>query len=124
MFQRASDSVVFVINTQLRRDLFSRNVMQVPRGSGSGFVWDERRVRRVGLDYVNHARIERVAAFAIFDQVRRVGSARLVLLTTCASRPYYAAAYRFVDSGTGQSTPLTPLPVVQVALSVDMGKAA
>ena len=42
VFQRASDSVVFVINTQLRRDLFSRNVMQVPRGSGSGFVWDER----------------------------------------------------------------------------------
>jgi tRNA (cytidine/uridine-2'-O-)-methyltransferase len=59
-----------------------------------GFVWDDRRVRRVGLDYVNHARIERVAAFATFDQARRAGSARLVLLTTCASRPYYAAAYR------------------------------
>src|SRR5690606_34440668 len=42
VFRRASDSVVFVTNTQLRRDLFSRNVMQVPRGSGSGFVWDKR----------------------------------------------------------------------------------
>jgi tRNA (cytidine/uridine-2'-O-)-methyltransferase len=51
-------------------------------------------VRRVGLDYVNHARIERVAAFATFDQARRAASARLVLLTTCASRPYYAVAYR------------------------------
>jgi tRNA (cytidine/uridine-2'-O-)-methyltransferase len=59
-----------------------------------GFVWDDRRVRRVGLDYVSHARIERVAAFATFDQARRAASARLVLLTTCASRPYYAVAYR------------------------------
>lgn len=42
VFRRASDSVVFVTNTQLQRDLFSRNVMQVPRGSGSGFVWDKR----------------------------------------------------------------------------------
>ncbi|MCA9728002.1 MAG: trypsin-like peptidase domain-containing protein [Candidatus Eisenbacteria bacterium] len=41
VFQRVADSVVFVTNTQLRRDLFSRNVMEVPRGSGSGFLWDE-----------------------------------------------------------------------------------
>ena len=40
VFRQASRSVVFVTNNQLRRDLFSRNVMEVPRGSGSGFVWD------------------------------------------------------------------------------------
>jgi S1-C subfamily serine protease len=33
--------VVFVTNTQLRRQMFSLNVMEIPRGSGSGFVWDE-----------------------------------------------------------------------------------
>jgi tRNA (cytidine/uridine-2'-O-)-methyltransferase len=59
-----------------------------------GFVWDERRVRRVALDYVHHARLERVASFATFEETRRTGSARLVLLTTRASRPYYAVAYR------------------------------
>jgi tRNA (cytidine/uridine-2'-O-)-methyltransferase len=59
-----------------------------------GFVWDGRRVRRVGLDYLGHARLERVASFAAFQQTRGAGTVRLVLLTTRASRPYYAVAYR------------------------------
>jgi tRNA (cytidine/uridine-2'-O-)-methyltransferase len=59
-----------------------------------GFVWDHRRLRRVGLDYLGHVRLERVASFADFQQVPRPGTARLVLLTTGASRPYYAVAYR------------------------------
>jgi tRNA (cytidine/uridine-2'-O-)-methyltransferase len=32
-----------------------------------GFVWDERRLRRVGLDYLNHAPVERVASWAAFE---------------------------------------------------------
>jgi tRNA (cytidine/uridine-2'-O-)-methyltransferase len=59
-----------------------------------GFVWDDRRVRRVGLDYLRHAKLERVASFAAFQEARRGGTVRLVLLTTRASRPYYAVAYR------------------------------
>ncbi|MEZ4651912.1 MAG: trypsin-like peptidase domain-containing protein [Candidatus Eisenbacteria bacterium] len=42
IFREASASVVFITNTQIRRSAFSRNVMEVPRGSGSGFVWDRR----------------------------------------------------------------------------------
>ena len=42
VFRRVSDSVVFITNVALRRDFFTRNVFEVPRGSGSGFVWDER----------------------------------------------------------------------------------
>lgn len=42
VFQRVSDSVVFITNNLRQRDIFSRNVMEVPRGSGSGFVWDRR----------------------------------------------------------------------------------
>lgn len=41
VFSKASPSVVYVTNTALRRDLFSLNVQEIPRGSGSGFVWDE-----------------------------------------------------------------------------------
>lgn len=41
VFKDVSPSVVFVTNTQLRRRLFSANVMEIPRGSGTGFVWDE-----------------------------------------------------------------------------------
>jgi tRNA (cytidine/uridine-2'-O-)-methyltransferase len=59
-----------------------------------GFVWDPRRVRRVVLDYLDHARLERVASLAAFEEARRARGARLVLLTTRARRPYYAVAYR------------------------------
>ena len=41
VFENASPSVVFVTNTQLRRQRFSLNVMEIPRGSGTGFIWDE-----------------------------------------------------------------------------------
>ncbi len=41
VFEKASPSVVFVTNTQLRRQLFSPNVMEIPRGSGTGFIWDD-----------------------------------------------------------------------------------
>ncbi|MEH6585441.1 MAG: trypsin-like peptidase domain-containing protein [Halioglobus sp.] len=40
IFSRASPSVVYVTNTALRRSLFSLNVQEIPRGSGTGFVWD------------------------------------------------------------------------------------
>ncbi|GHD09650.1 2-alkenal reductase [Halioglobus japonicus] len=41
IFGKASPSVVYVTNTALRRSLFSRNVQEIPRGAGSGFVWND-----------------------------------------------------------------------------------
>ena len=41
IFSRASPAVVYVTNTALRRSLFSLNVQEIPRGSGTGFVWDK-----------------------------------------------------------------------------------
>jgi len=41
LFRRASPSVVNIISLGVQRDLFSMNVQQVPRGAGTGFVWDE-----------------------------------------------------------------------------------
>jgi S1-C subfamily serine protease len=40
VFKAASPSVVHITTLQNQRDLFSRNVSQVPSGTGSGFVWD------------------------------------------------------------------------------------
>jgi len=40
LFRRASPSVVFITTHALRRDVFTLNVYEIPRGSGSGFVWD------------------------------------------------------------------------------------
>jgi S1-C subfamily serine protease len=40
LFRRVSPSVVHITTLETQRDMFSMNVMQVPRGTGTGFVWD------------------------------------------------------------------------------------
>jgi len=40
LFKRLSPSVVHITALGVQRDLFSMNVQQVPRGTGTGFVWD------------------------------------------------------------------------------------
>jgi S1-C subfamily serine protease len=42
VFENVSPSVVYITTVQHVRDFFSRNVMRVPQGTGSGFVWDDR----------------------------------------------------------------------------------
>lgn len=42
VFRKAADSVVYITTVALRWDLFSRDALQVPQGSGSGFVWDDK----------------------------------------------------------------------------------
>ncbi len=41
LFERARDSVVYISTRQQVRDFWTRNVFSVPRGTGSGFIWDE-----------------------------------------------------------------------------------
>ncbi|MEQ1792888.1 MAG: trypsin-like peptidase domain-containing protein [Nitrospira sp.] len=41
VFERATKSVVFIANTAIQRDIWSFDTMEVPRGSGSGFVWSK-----------------------------------------------------------------------------------
>jgi S1-C subfamily serine protease len=41
LFRKASKSVVFITTTTRQMDFWTRNVFEVPQGSGSGFVWDE-----------------------------------------------------------------------------------
>jgi S1-C subfamily serine protease len=40
IFRKASPAVVYVTNTALSRNIFSLDIMEIPRGSGTGFVWD------------------------------------------------------------------------------------
>ena len=40
LFEKASPSVVYITSLAVRRDFFRLNVMEIPRGTGSGFVWD------------------------------------------------------------------------------------
>ena len=41
IFDQASPSVVFISTRQRVVDVWTRNVFSVPRGTGSGFVWDD-----------------------------------------------------------------------------------
>jgi S1-C subfamily serine protease len=41
IFEQASPSVVFISTRQRVRDLWTRNIFSVPKGTGSGFVWDD-----------------------------------------------------------------------------------
>jgi len=42
LFEQASPAVVFITSVSLQRDFWSPRVMEIPRGTGSGFVWDDR----------------------------------------------------------------------------------
>lgn len=41
IFRSTSPSVVYITSIALRRSLFSLNAVEIPAGTGSGFVWDE-----------------------------------------------------------------------------------
>jgi S1-C subfamily serine protease len=40
LFDDAAPSVVYITSLSVRRDFFGRNAMEVPAGTGSGFIWD------------------------------------------------------------------------------------
>jgi len=41
LFEKSRDTVVFITTRQQVMDFWTRNVFSVPRGTGSGFIWDE-----------------------------------------------------------------------------------
>jgi len=40
VFERTAKSVVFIANTAIQRDFWSLDIMEVPQGAGSGFIWN------------------------------------------------------------------------------------
>jgi tRNA (cytidine/uridine-2'-O-)-methyltransferase len=60
-----------------------------------GFPWDDRRVRRTAMDYIDHVDVTRHASFDAFH--RTAGSARLILFTTKASASAYDFAFTAGD---------------------------
>lgn len=41
LFEKSRDSVVFISTSRLVQDIWTRNVFAIPRGTGSGFIWDD-----------------------------------------------------------------------------------
>lgn len=57
-----------------------------------GFLWDDRRLRRAGMDYRALARVSRHASWARFQADGPPG--RRVLLTTAGATPFLEVAFR------------------------------
>jgi tRNA (cytidine/uridine-2'-O-)-methyltransferase len=60
-----------------------------------GFEWDDRRVRRTAMDYIDHVAVERHADFDAFKA--SIGTRRLVLFTTKSSQSAYDFSFRADD---------------------------
>lgn len=41
LFRAASPAVVYITNIEVRRNIFSLNIQEIPKGTGSGFIWDK-----------------------------------------------------------------------------------
>ena len=63
----------------------------------TGFVFDAKRLRRVGMDYLDRAEIFRWPSFQAFDTARRQESRRLVLLTTKGAIAHHEARFSTND---------------------------
>jgi tRNA (cytidine/uridine-2'-O-)-methyltransferase len=63
----------------------------------AGFPVSDRHFRRSGMDYLDQVSIVRHVSWADFEIWRRQAAARLLLLTTKASRSYLDCAYRADD---------------------------
>ena len=57
-----------------------------------GFAWDDRRVRRTAMDYIDHVAVARHAGFDAFKST--IGSGRLILFTTKSRQSAYE--FRFL----------------------------
>ncbi len=58
-----------------------------------GFLLDDRRLQRVGMDYLDHVSVTRHSSWERFAAERATNHRRLILLTTKGVTPY--ADYRF-----------------------------
>ena len=59
-----------------------------------GFKWDDRRVRRTAMDYIEHVAVARHANFEAFRE--SIASRRLILFTTKSTRSAYE--FEFADN--------------------------
>jgi tRNA (cytidine/uridine-2'-O-)-methyltransferase len=80
-----------------------------------GFVWDQRRLRRVGLDYLERVTLARLPSWPAFEARRREEGRRLVLLTTQADTRFDQVRYRPGDILLGGRESLGVPPAVHAS---------
>ena len=63
-----------------------------------GFAFDDRRMRRAGMDYLDHVELHRHRSWDAYRTARSGKPGRLVLLTTKASVPYAEVRFEAADT--------------------------
>ena len=63
-----------------------------------GFVFDDRRLRRAGMDYLEHVDLRRHRSWEAYQAARVGRPGRLVLLTTKAAVPHIECPFESTDS--------------------------
>jgi len=78
-----------------------------------GFEWDDRRVRRAAMDYIDHVEVARHAGIDAFRA--GLGESRLVLFTTKANQSIYEFEFRPDDVLLfGKESAGVPIDVAEV----------
>ena len=76
LFKGASPSVAFITTQAERMDVWTRNVFEVPAGSGSGFVWDELGHVVTNFHVVQDSSSQKVTLGDVEYEAKTVGVAR------------------------------------------------
>lgn len=77
-----------------------------------GFAWDDKRVRRAAMDYIDHVAIARHPDFEAFRE--SIGESRIVLFTTKAEASIYDFRFRPDDILLfGKESAGVPAPIAQ-----------
>ncbi len=98
LFRQASPSVVHITTLTVTRDFFSLNLLQIPEGTGSGFVWDPAGNIVTNFHVIQNADVAQVT---LSDQSS--WKARLV-----GAAPDKDLAVLRIDAPTGR---LRPIPI-------------
>ncbi len=104
LFRQVSPSVVYITTTKkmVRRDMFSLNVLEIPQGSGSGFIWDGQGHIVTNFHVIRKA-IETEGSAQVMLDDNRTFDAQLV-----KAEPEKDLAVLKIDPG---GTKLTPIPI-------------
>ncbi|MED5618292.1 S1C family serine protease [Ideonella sp. BN130291] len=104
VFKAASHSVVNITALGYERDFFSTNVQQVPRGTGTGFVWDDK-----GHIVTN------------FHVIQEANAARVTLADQTSYRAQLVGVFPDRDLAVLKiDAPMAKLPPIPVGVSRDL----
>ncbi len=97
VFERNAPSVVFIDTFAEKQDVFSPNVMEVPIGTGSGFVWDKDGHIVTNYHVVRNAKFAQVALITPRRKNEKKSNENSLAAAAAASSPSSGASSSEID---------------------------